>query len=59
MGRIIFQGATLTRNAVVQVWKGWTGYHPQMIIRSEIQQGYKVFFSAPWYFDWPERDMFV
>ena len=36
MGRIIFQGATLTRNALVQVWKGWTGYNPQMTIRSEI-----------------------
>ena len=53
-------GASLTRNAVVQVWKGLSmGYYPPVTIRKAIQQGYKALFSAPWYFDWPERDMFV
>lgn len=48
-------GAPLTKNAVVQVWKGWTGFHPPSTIRSAIQRGYKAMLSAPWYFDWPER----
>ena len=48
-------GAPLTKNAVVQVWKDWTGFHPPSTIRSAIQRGFKALLSAPWYFDWPER----
>ena len=48
-------GVPLTKNAIVQVWKGWSGFNPPTTIRNAIAKGYKALLSAPWYFDWMER----
>ena len=48
-------GAQMDSNAIVQVWKGWSGFVPSRTIKSAISKGYKAILSQPWYFDWYER----
>ena len=49
-----FRGS-LNSDAIVQVWKGWSGYNPHQTMDRIIRAGYKAIVSQPWYFDWIAR----
>ena len=45
----------MNENAIVQVWKGWSGFNPHSMMKRVINKGYKTIVSQPWYFDWHDR----
>lgn len=52
---VFSDGAKMNSDAIVQVWKGWSGFNPHSTMKRVITAGYKTIVSQPWYFDWHER----
>jgi len=52
---VFSDGAKMNSDAIVHVWKGWSGFDPHQTMQRVIHAGYKTIISQPWYFDWHER----